>query len=162
MVTAVISSTILDLPDHRREVHDACLRQQIFPIMMEHLAAQNAAAQQASLALVDRADLYIGVFGFRYGFCPPAGPKSITELEYERAVARNLPRFLFLMDEKRHPIFYSDVEQGEGAEKLRVFKDTLRLDRVCGLFGSPMELRSQVIETLSTWRIETLTGGRLS
>ena len=33
----MISSTARDLPEHRKEVMDACLRQGMFPIMMEHL-----------------------------------------------------------------------------------------------------------------------------
>lgn len=40
--TAMISSTSLDLPEHRKEVMDACLRQDIFPKAMEHLPARDA------------------------------------------------------------------------------------------------------------------------
>ena len=35
--TAMISSTSLDLPEHRKEAMDACSRQGIFPLAMEHL-----------------------------------------------------------------------------------------------------------------------------
>jgi len=35
----MISSTARDLPEHRKEVMNACLRQGMFPIMMEHLPA---------------------------------------------------------------------------------------------------------------------------
>ena len=40
----MISSTARDLPEHRQEVMDACLRQGMFPIMMEHLPASDAEA----------------------------------------------------------------------------------------------------------------------
>jgi hypothetical protein len=35
----MISSTARDLPDHRQKVMDACIRQDMFPTMMEHLPA---------------------------------------------------------------------------------------------------------------------------
>jgi hypothetical protein len=38
----MISSTARDLPDHRKEVMDACLRQGMFPVMMEYLPASDA------------------------------------------------------------------------------------------------------------------------
>ena len=55
--TVIISSTARDLPEHRKEVMDACLRQGMFPDMMEQLPASDADAIQVSLALVDVADI---------------------------------------------------------------------------------------------------------
>ena len=37
--TVMISSTARDLPEHRQEALDACLRQGMFSVMMEHLPA---------------------------------------------------------------------------------------------------------------------------
>ena len=51
--TVMISSTARDLPDHRKEVLDACLRQGMFPIMMEHLPASDSDAISESLKMVD-------------------------------------------------------------------------------------------------------------
>lgn len=56
-LTVMISSTAQDLPEHRKEAMDACLRQGMFPIMMEHLPAIDAEAIPASLRMVDEADL---------------------------------------------------------------------------------------------------------
>ena len=63
----MISSTARDLPEHRKEVLAACQSHDFVPKMMEYLPAGDANAIQASLALVNEADLYIGVFAFRYG-----------------------------------------------------------------------------------------------
>ena len=52
-LTVIVSSTARDLPEHRKEVMDACLRQGMFPDMMEQLPASDADAIQVSLALVD-------------------------------------------------------------------------------------------------------------
>ena len=66
----MVSSTVRDLPDHRQGVLDACLRQGMFPVMMEHLPAIDADAIQASMDLVDQADIYLGFFAYRYGYVP--------------------------------------------------------------------------------------------
>ncbi len=66
----MISSTARDLPDHRKDVMDACLRQGMFPTMMEHLPAADADAIAESLRMVDEANIYLGVFAHRYGYVP--------------------------------------------------------------------------------------------
>src|SRR5437870_12697151 len=99
-LTVMISSTLRDLPTHRKEVMDACLRQDMFPKMMEHLPASDAEAISVSLKLVDEANIYLGVFAHRYGYVPKTNnPQqiSITEMEYNRAVERRIPRLIFLM-----------------------------------------------------------------
>jgi len=42
--TAMISSTSLDLPEHRKQVVEACLRESAFPIGMEHLPVRDSSA----------------------------------------------------------------------------------------------------------------------
>jgi hypothetical protein len=39
----MISSTARDLPEHREEVMNACIRMGMFPVMMEHLSASEDA-----------------------------------------------------------------------------------------------------------------------
>lgn len=56
----MISSAARDLPEHRKEVLDACARQGVFPLMMEHLPALDADASAASLQLVEDAESYPG------------------------------------------------------------------------------------------------------
>ena len=60
--TAMISSTSLDLPEHRQQAIDACLRQGIFPLAMEHLPASDTDAINVSLNMVNEADIYIGIY----------------------------------------------------------------------------------------------------
>ena len=102
----IISSTALDLPEHRDKVLDACARQSMFPLMMEHLGALDADAVEASLKLVDDAEIYLGIFAHRYGHVPKENNQhelSIVEMEYNRAVERNITRLIFLMHED-HPL----------------------------------------------------------
>lgn len=146
-----ISSTSLDLPEHRRQVVSACERTGMFPLAMENLPSDPADAEAVSLRLVNEADIYIGIFGFRYGDVPPGAEISITEMEYDRARERELPCLIFLMHED-HPIRARDVETGPGAEKLVRFKERLKRAHVCSFFKSPEDLRAQVIHSLSELR----------
>lgn len=148
-----------DLPEHREEVRDACLRQGMFPTMMENLPASDAEAIAASLKLVNEADIYVGVFAHRYGYVPKENnPRqiSVTEMEYERAVERGIPRLIFLMDES-HPITIDQVEYGEGADKLKAFKERLQTENIVNFFKSPEDLRAHVINSLSYHRRSDLT-----
>jgi tetratricopeptide (TPR) repeat protein len=147
----MISSTARDLPKHRKEVMDACLRQGMFPSMMEHLPASDAEAILASLKLVGEADIYVGVFAHSYGYVPKANnPQqlSITEMEYNYAVECQIPRLIFLMD-KSHLITIDDVEQGEGALKLKAFKERVQAENIINFFNSPADLRAHVVNSLS-------------
>ncbi|MET0753753.1 MAG: DUF4062 domain-containing protein [Pyrinomonadaceae bacterium] len=150
----MISSTARDLPEHREEVQDACLRQGMFPMMMEHLPASDMEAISASLQMVDEADIYVGILAHRYGYVPKENnPQqiSITEMEYNRAVEREIPRLIFLID-KTHQLTIDDVEQGEGAVKLGEFKKRLETERVVNFFKSPGDLRAHVVNSLSHLR----------
>ena len=144
----MISSTAHDLPEHRKEVLDACLRQGMFPTMMENLPANDDEAISASLKLIDEADVYVGVFAHRYGYVPKGHDISVTEMEYNRAVERKIPRLIFVMGED-HPIKAKDVEIGEAATKLQAFKDRVGKENIVNFFNSPADLRAHVINSLS-------------
>jgi hypothetical protein len=99
MVPAVmISSTAKDLADYREQVKQACLRLGVHPMMMEHLPALDADAIVASLAMVDAAEIYVGVFAHRYGYVPAGREASITEM-VRTSRSQGMPRLLFLAAE---------------------------------------------------------------
>ncbi|HYP00653.1 MAG TPA: DUF4062 domain-containing protein, partial [Pyrinomonadaceae bacterium] len=153
----MVSSTARDLSSHRKEVLDACLRQGMFPVMMEHLPASDAEAISASLKLVDEADIYVGVFAHRYGYVPKENnPQqiSITEMEYNRAVERKIPRLIFNID-KNHALAdftINDIDTGENAPKLAEFKSRIEAENIVNFFTSPADLRAHVINSLSKLR----------
>jgi hypothetical protein len=147
----MISSTSLDLPEHRKVVLDACLRQGMFPLMMEHLPAADADAIEESLRMVNEADIYLGIFAYRYGYIPKGYKTSVTEMEYNRAVERGIPRLIFLMD-KDHPVKTTDVQTGDGAVKIEVLKEHLKKELVVNFFKSSAELQAEVIDSLSKLR----------
>jgi Domain of unknown function (DUF4062) len=143
----MISSTARDLPDHRGEIREGCDRAGFDPHMMEKLPALDADAIKASLDMVEEADVYVGVFAFRYGYVPRGYDISITEMEYNRAVELKLPRLVFFIHDD-HPIMKKDVETGSGEAKLQILKDRIGKERVVTFFRSPKDLRAQVVEAL--------------
>ncbi len=153
----MISSTALDLPEHRRQVIDACLRQSILPIAMEHLPARDASALQVSLNMMDEADVFIGVYGWRYGWVPDGAASSITELEFDRAVelkrAGKMKEILVFLMHAEHDVKQRDVEADAGAQKrLKKFKKRASTGRICREFRNPDDLRGLVVEALADFR----------
>src|SRR5215203_6868665 len=151
----VISSTVRDLPEHREKALDAVLRHNMTPLMMEHLPSSDADAIGVSMGLIDQAHIYVGVFGFRYGHVPERSAISITEMEYDRAVERGIPRLLFLMDEQ-HLIRLADVDKEATWTKISAFRDRLVRERAGRSFRSAEELRSEMIHALSRYSSEAI------
>lgn len=148
-LTAMISSTSIDLPEHRREVEKACLRQGIFPIGMENLPARDADAIRVSIEMVDKADIYIGIFAWRYGHKPKGHDTSITEMEFNRAVERGIPILVFVIS-KEHALTIEMVETDkEAQQKLAELKERASAGRGRREFKSPDDLRGEVIHALS-------------
>ncbi len=144
----VISSTSLDLEEHRDEVRQACEECGCLPLTMEALPSSERGSLEASHKLVDEADIYIGVFAFRYGDRPTGSALSFTHHEYERAKARGIPRLIFLMS-VAHPILPIHVETGPGAKKLEKLKKQIQKETVVKTFLSKHDLHAKVVVALN-------------
>jgi hypothetical protein len=155
--TVMISSTILDLPEHREEVRSACEEMGMFPSMMEYRPASDKDAILFSLSLVDDADIYVGVYAHRYGYVPTGHKISITEMEYKRAIERKIPRLIFVMH-KDHSVKAVDVDRGDSAQKLEMFKQRAQSENVVRFFKSPADLRAHVVAALAQHRAAGVTG----
>ena len=155
----MISSTTRDLPDHRKAVLDAVWRMNMFPILMETGTATPGDAIDFSLKLVDEAEVYIGIFGYRYGYVPDdprnAEKRSITEMEYRRAIENNIPVLIFIMGEdhpgpKRAADYETFYEQdSEKKKKLTALLDEITKQHDVGFFDSPQDLGLKVYQALN-------------
>ena len=99
----MISSTARDLPRAPQRGDGRLSAPRMFPVMMEHLPASDAEAIGVSLALVDEADIYVGIFAHRYRLCAQGHAISVTEMEYNPRSNASIPRLIFVMDDE-HPI----------------------------------------------------------
>jgi len=79
MYKIMLSSTYMELKEHRAAVREAMLSQRMFPIAMEVDAAlPDQDLIDASLAKVDESDGYVGLISYRYGqtpACPDRNPE---------------------------------------------------------------------------------------
>jgi tetratricopeptide (TPR) repeat protein len=65
---------------------------------MAYFAAQDSAPADICARLIANADIYVGIIGLRYGtLVPGRSDVSYTELEFDEATARGLPRLIFLI-----------------------------------------------------------------
>ncbi|MBN1402344.1 MAG: DUF4062 domain-containing protein, partial [Anaerolineae bacterium] len=110
----------------------------------------------ASLKMVDQADIYVGIYAHRYGYVPKGHDLSVTEMEYDHAGERGIPRLVYVMHED-HPVRAADVETGEGAAKLAAFKKRVLAEQVVNFFQSPADLRGQVLHGLVPHRESDVT-----
>jgi tetratricopeptide (TPR) repeat protein len=156
----MISSTTVDLPEHRHEVSEAILRMGHFPVMMELGSAEwNSDAIRFSLEKVAKSQVYIGVFALRYGYIPDDPIRnpdrlSMTELEYRHAKKLGIPALIYLAD-KSHAFGEDQIDFDlEKREKLNRIKKELGSSGFLAYFRDPAHLRSLVLQSLHELRVQ--------
>ena len=131
----MVSSTFTDLEGHRREVIRAIESFDLLPKVMENDGARaDSDVINSSLGFVRDAAAYVGLISHKYGqtpICPRRNPDaiSLSELEFNLAVALDRPILLFIMADD-HPVTKADVESDPAkAAKLEAFKARARQKR---------------------------------
>jgi hypothetical protein len=141
-----VSSTWLDLQPERQAVEAALqrLRETKF-IGMEYFGSRDETTRQASLAEVDRCQVYVGLFGGRYG-------SGITEAEYHRARERSLPCFIYVKDDAAIPSEGRETDP-EQVARLAALKAKLRdpSAHTVSVFTTPDDLAAKVTADLYLW-----------
>src|SRR5689334_7070827 len=101
-LSVFVSSTFVDLRDHRAAVIRSLLEAGFHPVVMEHFMARAEEASVACMAEVVRSDLFVGIYAWRYDFVPPGSEVSITEQELLKAQETGNPCLCFFVDDS-HP-----------------------------------------------------------
>ncbi|OIP48194.1 MAG: hypothetical protein AUK28_05245 [Desulfobacterales bacterium CG2_30_60_27] len=100
---------------------DAVLRRFVSEVFLfEEIPARDQRADEAYLEEVDRCSIYLGIFGYQYGY-EDADGVSPTEREYDHAGRLGKPRFVYVWgsdDKRRHPKMRHLVEKA-GNEVIR-------------------------------------------
>jgi tetratricopeptide (TPR) repeat protein len=149
-----ISSTSLDLKEHRSLVDAAIRRLDQRPVNMDFFGSQPGGAAGVSLREVAKSDIYIGIIAWRYGYIPPGMSKSVTEMEYDEAVRLHKPRLLYIIKPdydfawqgKDEP---QNQETDAAKECLAAFKAHIEKSEVRSHFTTPDNLASQVTADLT-------------
>jgi|GEM_PF-1406787 len=151
--TIYLSSTYEDLKDYRRVVFEALRQSGYDVIAMEDYVATDQRPVDKCLKDVERANLYVGLFAFRYGYLPPShhhNPDglSITELEFRHAEHLKRPCLTFLADPNTAGIPQQFVDaftgDGDNGTQIKRLREYLRTEKTASFFSAPYQLASLV------------------
>jgi len=164
-----VSSSFEDLQDYRFAAIRVLRQLGHEVVAMEDFVAGSELPLKQTLDKVERCELYVGLFAWRYGFVPKKGaepgddqsdPKvpgatygstSITHYEYLHAKAKNIDRLAFLLDERvpwpPHLIDgFSTLDPAapKDATAIRALRTELQLGSVVSYFSNPNDLEARV------------------
>lgn len=144
-----VSSLIGDMRDERAAVRQAIEALGAMPVMFEDdLGAQDVNAEQAYLRGVRSSEIYVGLFGPRYGVRMPDGD-SATHAEFREAEANGLRLCLFVSGESSGEMDRAQRDLLDGARNLYTtspWADPADLGR-----RAERRLRELASEELSPW-----------
>jgi hypothetical protein len=121
---------------------------------MEYFGSRHEDTRCASLDEVDRSQVYVGIFGGRYG-------SGITEAEYRRARDRELPCLIYFKDEAAIPLEERETDP-EKAKRLAELKAELRRSHTINPpFKNPSDLGAVVTADLHNWLFNEYLAPRL-
>ena len=140
-----ISSVQSEFQEERRTLvayirQDAMLSRYFEPYIFGESPAQDCSAQHAYLEEVALSDIYVGIYGERYGFEDAEGI-SPTEREYDAATEHNLYRIVLI----------KDVPTRHGKEQRLIHK--AEQDVVRNMFSTYEELQERVYSALVRYMV---------
>jgi tetratricopeptide (TPR) repeat protein len=139
-----LSSTYIDLIEHRKAAHDALDRIGQEVGRMEIFGARAEEATSVALDQLEKSDLVIGIYAYRYGFIPESSEISITEQEYVHAKSKGKPVLCFVVEEE-HPWSPKMMEKDAGKiKKLEDFKAKVLKEKVVDFFTTPADLAMKI------------------
>ena len=146
-----LSSTYIDLIEHRKAAHDALERLGQEVGRMEIFGARTEEATSAALAQLEKCDLVLGIYAHRYGFIPDGAEISITEQEYIHAKNKGKPVLCFVVEED-HPWSPKLMEKDAGKiKKLEDFKTKVLKEKVVDFFTSPADLGMKIATSVHNY-----------
>ncbi|HEX7333208.1 MAG TPA: DUF4062 domain-containing protein [Pyrinomonadaceae bacterium] len=144
---AFLSSTYVDLIEHRQLAAEALERLGQAVGRMEVFGARPEEATQACLSEIEDCDIFVGIYAYRYGHVPSGSEISITEAEYNHASNNQKPIFCFMVDED-YPWPPKMIEQQPGKSKLENFKNRAGGTLVLETFTSPEVLAFKIASSV--------------
>jgi tetratricopeptide (TPR) repeat protein len=146
-----LSSTFIDLIEHRKAAHDALERLGQEVGRMEIFGARSEEATSAALTQLEKCDLVLGIYAYRYGSIPEGSEVSITEQEYLHAKRKNKPLLCFVVDED-HLWSPKMMEKDVGKiKKLEEFKAKVLKEKVVDFFTSPADLGMKIATSVHNY-----------
>ncbi|HKP51386.1 MAG TPA: DUF4062 domain-containing protein [Chloroflexia bacterium] len=149
-LTVFVSSTYKDLHAYRAAVIEQIIRRDMHVRGMEYFGADPNRVTPADKIVDDvrKADIYLGIFGVRYGSIDEATGLSMTELEYNEAETSNKPMLTYVIRDDAS-VQVSDIESNLTAKaKLDDLKVRVLQKHTAYRFNTIEDLSRQVYEDL--------------
>jgi hypothetical protein len=154
MAIIYVSSTFKDLEECRKKVKHNLERMDYKVITMENYVAEDKIPVEKCQDDVASCDLYVGIFAWRYGYVPDGYDKSITELEYRKAIETGKKCLIFLLAEDAQYWPPKYVDKGRDAEKIAVLRKELSREKMVSFFRSADELAGLVGAAVHKWETD--------
>ncbi|HEY2795297.1 MAG TPA: DUF4062 domain-containing protein, partial [Micromonosporaceae bacterium] len=149
MLTKVyVSATSQDLHEYRHAISEAARQLGLEDVVMESYVAGTQPPLERCLHDVDRCEIYVGLFAWRYGFVPPNEVLSITELEYQRAVEQGKRILIFLVHDKA-PWPRHLIDGGEEAVQVERLRRELKEKHLVSFFTGLSDLQARAAVALA-------------
>ena len=145
-----MSSTDLDLREHRLAVARALEQLGLGLARMETFGARPNEPTEACLAEIEDSELFVGLYGHRYGYVPEGSEISITELEFDHAHSLRRPTFCFFVEEG-YPWPAPMIEPTPGRDKLQRLKAKIEKLVVRDVFTTPDMLAARVAASVGRY-----------
>jgi Domain of unknown function (DUF4062)/NB-ARC domain len=145
-----VSSTYSDLRLHRERVRSALRKLGHVDIAMEHYPSEGRPPLDKCHEDVAGCDLFLGILAFRYGYIPPGENRSVTELEYRKALDTGKPCLFFLLKEDASwPINQIEFT---ALEKIKALRKEVQEKFLISFFTDADDLEARVLEALARWQ----------
>ena len=137
-----VSSTVIDLAEHRAAVSEMLTRMKAQISAMEFFGSNGDLAAPFCFSEIQSCDALVGIYAWRYGWKPPQDEISITEQEFDYARSSGKTCLCYIVDEG-FPWVPSFIDQGDQASRLTKFKQKIS-QLVRSRFTTPDNLAKQV------------------
>lgn len=142
-----VSSTYTDLIEERKKVLEFLLMADCIPAGMEAFVATDDEQFNVIKKVIDLCDYYVLIIGSRYGSINEKTGLSYTEMEYEYAIANNIPVLVFALDDSKMKDCSEDpIKRGKLAE----FKKKALNNRLASVWTDIGDLSGKVAISIMT------------
>lgn len=141
-----LSSTFEDMKEYRKAIIDRIIKRSMVPICMENWGANANKVTSVITDEVKKADIYLGIFGTRYGYVDENTNMSMTEIEYREALASNKPILVYIAKNAK-----DDITTGDNSQKMLELLTEIEKERIVYYFNSIDQLGEQVFADLERY-----------
>ncbi len=153
---AFVSSTYLDLKEHRARVIDELRKAAFWVDPMESWTASTDPPKRFSRDRLEGCDLCVLLVAMRRGHVPQGETSSITQLEYEAARERGIDVLVFMVDE--HAPWPRQFDELDKDPEMRPWRKRLMEERGVGFFEDEPD-SIEIAPALSRWLRERIVRG---